>query len=153
MIAEKRYAFNFDLDTSKLKQYYPNPNWRKAYDDLHIFFKERNFSHRQGSGYLSDNLLNDADIVKISKELGQKFSWLSQCVKKFDVTEVGLTHDIVNIIKEQSDLVRKFKKIYNNNSPHKLSLNEQLNKAEQKKNEINSQKDKSVHKNKDNLTL
>lgn len=34
-------AINFDLDTKKLKEYYPSKHWRKAYGDLKKFFKKQ----------------------------------------------------------------------------------------------------------------
>lgn len=61
---ERRYfkALNFDLDTHQLKAHYPGANYRQAYDDLRRFFKRHQFSHRQGSGYISDTKLSTADI-------------------------------------------------------------------------------------------
>ncbi len=60
---ERKYykAINFDLDTVKLREFYPR--YQQAYKDLLIFFKKNNFSHRQGSGYLSNEKLSSADIV------------------------------------------------------------------------------------------
>ena len=54
---ERKYfkALNFDLDTHQLKEHYPGANYRQAYGDLRRFFKRHRFSHRQGSGYISDD--------------------------------------------------------------------------------------------------
>ena len=62
---ERKYykAINFDLDTKKLKNFYQR--YQQAYADLYKFFKENSFSHRQGSGYVSDEKLTSADIIDL----------------------------------------------------------------------------------------
>ena len=64
---ERKYfkALNFDLDTHQLQEHYPGANYRQAYDDLRRFFKRHHFSHRQGSGYISDEKLTTADIYDL----------------------------------------------------------------------------------------
>lgn len=68
---ERKYfkALNFDLDTHQLKAHYPGANYRQAYDDLRRFFKRHQFSHRQGSGYISDAKLSTADIYDLTEIL------------------------------------------------------------------------------------
>ncbi len=63
---ERKYykAINFDLDTNKLKEFYPR--YQQAYRDLLRFFREKGFSHRQGSGYVSNDKLSSADIVDLT---------------------------------------------------------------------------------------
>lgn len=52
---------NFDLDTNKLKQYYPKKDYTRAYKDIEKFLVSRGFEHRQGSAYISKMSI---DIVK-----------------------------------------------------------------------------------------
>ncbi len=86
---ERKYfkAINFDLDTNGLKEYYPR--YQQAYKDLLNIFKKRDFSHRQGSGYVSNNKISTADIVDIIGDLQKTFDWSGTCIKKIDVTNVG----------------------------------------------------------------
>ncbi len=95
---ERKYykAINFDLDTVKLRDYYPR--YQKAYAELLNFFKAKDFSHRQGSGYVSNMKLSSADIVDIIGELQQKFSWAGTCIKKIDVTNVGAQYDLTELL-------------------------------------------------------
>ena len=156
MNSKKRYALNFDLDTNKLKEFYPKANWRQAYDDIAKYFKKINFTHRQGSGYLSKELLYDADIVKIAHDLSHKFKWLALCVNKFDVTEVGQTHDITDIIKEEYRLVqevRKSKSEVEISSQKKSALDTIIAEAEKKSELYNSKSNKNIHNNKDKNDL
>lgn len=98
---ERKYfkALNFDLDTHHLEEFYPGNSYRKAYEDLRIFFRKHDFSHRQGSGYLSNNKLATADIFDLMDELANAFPWLSECVNKIDVTNVGQQHDLLDLLK------------------------------------------------------
>ena len=96
---ERKYykAINFDLDTVKLREFYPR--YQQAYKDLLIFFKKNNFSHRQGSGYLSNEKLSSADIVDLFGELQKVFSWADTCIKKIDVTNVGAQYDLTELLR------------------------------------------------------
>ena len=106
-LSERRYikAFNFDLDTHKLEEYYPKENYRKAYYDLALFMKYHNFLHRQGSGYLSKHKMASGDIYNLIEEIGQQFPWMEQCVRRFDVTNVGRQHDLTDLFKANQDIV------------------------------------------------
>lgn len=104
---ERKYfkALNFDLDTHQLQKNYPGANYRHAYDDLRRFFQKHRFSHRQGSGYISDDKLTTADIYDLMDELSQQLSWSGICVNKIDVTNVGLQHDLTELLKLSEDIV------------------------------------------------
>lgn len=98
---ERKYykAINFDLSINKLKQHYPGSNYRKAYEDLRRFFVAHGFSHRQGSGYLSNEKLTGADIFDLIDDLTQKLAWVGICIRKIDVTNVGQQYDLVDLLK------------------------------------------------------
>lgn len=103
---ERKYfkAINFDLDTHRLEEHYPGANYRQAYDDLRRFLRRHQFSHRQGSGYLSDTKLGTADIYDLMDELSQQYSWIGECVKKIDVTNIGQQHDLTELLKASEDI-------------------------------------------------
>lgn len=97
-------ALNFDLDTHQLQKYYPGASYRQAYNDLRRFFKNHSFLHRQGSGYISENKMTTADIYDLMDDLIQQFSWISLCVNKIDVTNVGQQYDLTELLKPSSDI-------------------------------------------------
>lgn len=103
---ERKYykALNFDLDTHRLKQHYPGANYRQAYYDLRRFFKRHQFSHRQGSGYISDNKLSSADIYDLMDDLSTALPWIGVCVNKIDVTNVGRQHDLTELLRATEDI-------------------------------------------------
>ena len=79
-------AFNFDLDTNKLKLFF-NP-YTDAYSKLRSVLKKHGFEHRQGSGYISEKQLDDNDVYIITKKIAQQCPWLATCAKEFDVTNI-----------------------------------------------------------------
>ena len=103
---ERKYfkAINFDLDTYQLKAHYPRESYRQAYDDLRRFFKRHKFSHRQGSGYISDTKLGTADIYDLMDELSRQFPWIGVCVNKIGVTNIGRQHDLTELLKVTEDI-------------------------------------------------
>lgn len=105
---ERKYykAINFDLDTNQLKAFYPK--YQQAYSDLFRFFKKKDFSHRQGSGYVSNKKLMSADVVDIIAEMCDTFSWCSTCIRKVDVTNVGAQYDLTPLLMPRSELEDEF---------------------------------------------
>ena len=96
---ERKYykAINFDLDTRKLQEFYPR--YQQAYRDLFVFFIEKDFAHRQGSGYVSNKKMSSADIIDIIGELQKSFLWTDTCIKKIDVTNVGAQYDLTELLR------------------------------------------------------
>ena len=45
------------------------------------FFKGKNFSHRQGSGYVSNKKMSSADIVDLIGDMQKEFDWSGTCIK------------------------------------------------------------------------
>lgn len=98
-------AVNFDLDTKQLKSLYLNNrslSYLKAYKQIGTFLKSRGFVHRQWSGYISRDKLSHMDIYNIITDLDKTFPWLSKCVTKFDVTDIGEQHDLMYIFQKSS---------------------------------------------------
>lgn len=96
-------AINFDLDTNGLKKYYDR--YQQAYTDLLRFFKENDFSHRLGSGYVSNDKMTSADIIDLIGKMRDTFQWSATCIKKIDVTNIGAQYDLTELFtsSEESD--------------------------------------------------
>lgn len=103
---ERKYykALNFDLDTHRLEEYYSGASYRQAYDDLRRFFERHNFSHRQGSGYISETKLSTADIFDLMDELSRLLPWIGNCINKIDVTNIGRQHDLTELLRPVEDI-------------------------------------------------
>lgn len=100
--------FAFDLDTNKLKENFGEKAYTKAYNELFDFFcRDKGFEHRQGSVYCINRLMNDYDVWKLSSELQKKCPWLVSALKRMDVTNIGVTHEITHWITESAESGKK----------------------------------------------
>lgn len=97
-------AINFDLDTKALKKYYCKSNYPleylKAYKEIKQFMKENGFSHRQWSGYVSDEALSKFQVLRLVHKMTNQFTWFANCVNRFDVTDIGKQYDLTEYIKK-----------------------------------------------------
>ena len=107
-------SINFDLDTNKLKEIYPNKNYTQAYDDIKRFLIKNGFEHTQGSGYISKKELVDAQITRILKKMSKKFDWFVDCCKVLHSSDVKPVYDGLLIMKANK----------NSSTLDKIKLNE-----------------------------
>lgn len=111
-----RKALNFDLDTKKYEEI-TGKSAPTAYYQIQKFLENRGFEHRQGSGYVSSKSLNDAEITSLTRQMGKAFSWLRDCLKQFDVTNVGSQYSLLQIMSDISfnqEIEHKSNEIDNN---------------------------------------
>ncbi|MBQ9298824.1 MAG: hypothetical protein IJ223_07390 [Clostridia bacterium] len=92
-----RKALNFDLDTKKYEEF-TGKHSPTAYADIKRFLKKNDFEHRQGSGYVSKDSLNDGKIFAIIQNMSVEFKWLRNCVKQIDVTNIGKQHSLIDAV-------------------------------------------------------
>ena len=98
-------ALNFDLNDSLLRKYYPSNNYKKAWSDIKSFLIKSGFTHRQYSGYVSENNLSMSKTILIIKKMSKKYKWLSLSVKEFDVTIVGDEYSLKNYIHQENNFI------------------------------------------------
>lgn len=91
-----RKAINFDLSTNELKKHFKNT--AEAYNQIKDFMLQNGFEHRQYSGYVSKEPLEDYEITNLVVKLKNKLTWLYSCTQRFDVTDIGEQHDLKDIL-------------------------------------------------------
>ena len=101
-----RKAINFDLSTNELKKHFNST--AEAYSQIKTFMIENGFTHRQYSGYVSKETMDDFAIELLAKRLSRKFSWLSTCVQNFDVTDIGEQHDLTHLFTGKKSKIAEF---------------------------------------------
>ena len=79
-------AINFDFDTKKLAL--ARGSAPKCYYEVRRTMKRLGFSHRQGSGYVSNEKMSYSDVYASVVKLYEAHEWLPDCIKEFDVTNV-----------------------------------------------------------------
>lgn len=92
-----RKALNFDLDTKKYEEF-TGKHPPIAYAQIRNFLKKNDFEHRQGSGYISRDSLNDGKIFAIIQNMSMELKWLRHCVEQIDVTNIGKQHSMVDAV-------------------------------------------------------
>lgn len=90
-------ALNFDLDTKKYEEF-TGKSAPTAYREIRNFLKRNEFEHRQGSGYISKDSLNDGKIFAIIQNMSMELKWLKYSVKQIDVTNIGKQHSLIDAI-------------------------------------------------------
>lgn len=91
-----RKAINFDLSTNELKKHFKNT--AEAYNQIKDFMLQNGFEHRQYSGYVSKEPLEDYEITNLVVKLKNKLTWLYSCTQRFDVTDIGEQHDLKDML-------------------------------------------------------
>lgn len=94
-------ALNFDLDTRKYEAI-TNKSASTAYYQIQKFLENNCFEHRQGSGYVSKVSLTDIDVSNIVTKMATKLVWLKDCIKQFDVTNVGRQYSLLQLMSDTS---------------------------------------------------
>lgn len=131
-----RKAINFDLSTADLKKYFKNT--ADAYSQIKNFMLQNGFEHRQYSGYVSKEAMEDDDVALIAFNLTRQFRWLSTCTKKFDVTDIGEQHDLKDILTDKKLPNQTRQQVYSKNTLDKQNAIKQK-VAESAKNITNTQ--------------
>lgn len=93
-----RYAINFDLTIEKLREFYSDTNPKSAYSKIKNFMEKHGFTHRQWSGYISNEAITKSELVDFTMELHQTFSWLINCEGSMDATVITDIFDIKQMI-------------------------------------------------------
>lgn len=112
-------AINFDLDTKKY-EIITQKSAPTAYYELRQYLENIGFTHRQGSGYISNKNMTDGQISLIISEMASQIKWLKYCVKQFDVTNIGTHHSMLKIIEKSDAQMKKYDDIqkYNTITPN-----------------------------------
>ena len=64
----------FDLDTKFLEQHYHNPSWQNAYADIRRVLNKYRFNNIQGTVYLSEAGVRQANGTLALQEVAIKFA-------------------------------------------------------------------------------
>lgn len=90
----QRKGINFDLDTKKVKQYYPGNDWHNAYFEIRAYFEANGFKHIQGSGYHSIEPMSEVKAMDIIYGMTKALPWLNYSVSICTISDVPEMFDI-----------------------------------------------------------
>lgn len=154
----KYRAFNFDLKIKLLRQYYPKKNFLYAYKEIKNFMINNGFSHRQWSGYRSNEKLTDRQIRNLMLQMRVELPWIDKCSARIDVTNIEKIYDIKKFYAihdaaaGQKDMDRIFKdsevEISAEQNGRQKTLDERIKQSEI--DIMRNQEHKSISKHKEN---
>lgn len=121
-------SINFDLDTNKLKEVYPNKSYTQAYDDIKRFLTKNGFEHRQGSGYISKEDMTTLEVSDTLKELNKKHTWLKDSCKTLDYYDVGKAFNGLDIFDKVQDKTNFKEQKQDIKKPFKLTRKYKISK-------------------------
>ena len=79
---------NFDLDTKKYEALTQKAA-PTAYSKIRRFMEKNDFTHRQGSCYISKGLISRAETARIVQKFSVDNIWFGECVRKIDISYIG----------------------------------------------------------------
>ena len=85
---KKRIMINFDLDTKKYEALTQKAA-PTAYSKIRRFMEKNDFTHRQGSCYISKGLISRAETARIVQKFSVDNIWFGECVRKIDISYIG----------------------------------------------------------------
>ena len=96
-------SINFDLNDRELKNAYPKPGYKHAWDDIKKFLLDNGFEHRLYSGYNSVNPMLYIEIYKLIDKMKQALPWLTKpgVILEIDVTDIGETLSLKRLFIEE----------------------------------------------------
>ncbi len=107
---ETRKAINFDFDEAELKRRYPSRfpfAYKRAWSVVKKFMVQHGFEHRQYSGYVSKDPMSYFELNKVLIELRNTHPWVGPCSRQFDVTEVGDTYSVLDVLRGRAEKVKE----------------------------------------------
>ncbi|PIE74183.1 MAG: hypothetical protein CSA19_01055 [Deltaproteobacteria bacterium] len=70
-----RKVINFDLDTKALREHLGEAS--KGYYKIKRFMLKNGFTHRQGSGYISNDAMDEKDVRFLIEKIKPSMPWLA----------------------------------------------------------------------------
>lgn len=120
----------------EIREHFSNDS--TPYTQIQKFLESNGFEHRQGSGYISKEPLSEYQTYILLKKLGAKFTWLDDCMRRFDIKNAPATMDgrdeiSKSAIKTMNQQLKELQKEIQNCTKHKNSFYADVRKASEDK--------------------
>ena len=99
-----RKVINFDINTAMLNAYGVYPS---GYQILKREFEKAGYTHRQGSGYVSNDKISSDDVYQFIEKITAKYEWLYPCTKEMDVSNVVEKLSLLSTMNSTASVVWK----------------------------------------------
>ena len=95
---------SFDLDTKALEEYYPDKNWRKAYDVIKRYMILNGFIWQQGSVYVSEENIENRGVVTLLKKLINENQWLHKYMRDCVISSITKQYSQNHLFNKDIDI-------------------------------------------------
>lgn len=95
-------VLSFDLDTTKLKEYYSKTSPQGAYDLLKRFLIKNGFEHRKDSDYVNPNI-ERRYAVRLLHHFMNDNKWFPLCINKMNISPNVEVLDIAEDLRELAE--------------------------------------------------
>ncbi len=92
--SDRMYAIAFDLDTDKLRTYYPGNYPENAYAEIRRVLAEHRFEWMQGSVYYGHKDSTPVHCVLAVQDIGKRFSWFRNVVRDIRMLRIEENNDL-----------------------------------------------------------
>ena len=118
-------CIHFDFLIDEIRKHFSNDS--TPYTQIQKFLESNGFEHRQYSGYISKEPLSEYQTYILMKRLGAKFTWLDDCMRRFDIENAPATMDgrdeiSKSAIKTMNQQLKELQKEIKNYTEHKNSF-------------------------------
>ena len=93
-------CIHFDFLIDEIREHFSSDS--TPYTQIQNFLEQNGFEHRQGSGYISKEPLSEYQTYILMKKLGAKFTWLDDCMRRFDIENAPEAMDARNEISKSA---------------------------------------------------
>lgn len=94
-------ALYFDMRIKELAKYYSESNPKGGYARVKRFMNENKFEHEQYSGYHSEELLTDMQVLNLVFKMQKELPWVGKCMRKFEVSNIGDNYNLMQVFEEE----------------------------------------------------
>ncbi|TQR49845.1 VapD family protein [Campylobacter troglodytis] len=118
-------CIHFDFLIDEIREHFSRDS--TPYTQIQNFLEQNGFEHRQGSGYISKEPLSEYQTYILMKKLGAKFTWLDDCMRRFDIENAPEAMDARNeisksAIKKMTQQLKELQKEVKYYTEHKNSF-------------------------------
>lgn len=93
-MSTKRKQVIFDIDTKIAKMIFGEQKFRQPYADIRTFFKKNDFSHIEGSAYMSNNAISNLALSDLIDRLLEEYPYLTKCIKRIHQADISNIHSL-----------------------------------------------------------
>lgn len=144
----QRKQISFDLDTDVCKRILGEEKYTNAYKDIRRFLEGKDFTHIEGSVYMSNHKMDNIRVVRLIDSLMAQYPYLSKCVRQMHQADISRVHSLNQYFEydgtpgryerkqEQKESGRKRSPPQKTSIRDKLQQNQEIIKQQKKHGEI-----------------